>query len=231
MRAFIIFRDRVSYARRCMVAMMAAGLEPVIVDHGSTWPPAVVWLDHLEQSGVTVLHRGGGHPRALWHWEPFQDARGVAERYVVTDPDVVPSGGCPADWPAHLAEILDRYPGYSKVGLGLRTDNIPGHYARRQQVIDWEAQFWVYPAADGTYRAPVDTTLALYQAGSGFDMNSLRTGPPYTADHLAWHEDLDSLPDEIRHYYEHAEPGISYWAARGHSAWGNLSSRKPSSRP
>jgi hypothetical protein len=223
-RAFIILRDRVTYARRCAAAMMAAGLEPVIVDHGSTWPSAVRWLDHLQQSGVQVLYRGGGHPRALWEWPPFRTAAGTDERYVVTDPDVVPSHGCPRDWPAHLAEILDANPGYPKAGLALRTDNIPGHYSRRQQVIDWEAQFWREPVGVGTYKAPVDTTLALHQPLAVYgvhNMTALRTGPPYVADHLAWHEDLENLPAENLYYYQHAEPGISYWAARGHSAWGN----------
>lgn len=221
MKAFLILRDRVSYARRCMTSMMAAGLEPVIVDHGSTWPEAVAWLAHLEGSGFTVLRRGGGHPRSLWGWPPFDEACGN-DRYIVTDPDVVPSETCPRDWPQRLAWLLDKYPVKTKAGLGLRTDNLPEHYSRRQQVINWEAQFWTQFIEDGAYCALLDTTLAMYREGSGFTMdNALRTGFPYVADHLAWHENLDALPEEIAWYYEHAEPGIAHWAARGHSNWGD----------
>jgi len=54
---------------------------------------------------------------------PFREACGD-ERYVVTDPDVVPAEGCPQDWLAYLGKILDESDS-PKAGLGLRTDNIP----------------------------------------------------------------------------------------------------------
>ena len=47
MKAFVIFRDRVTYAQQCVAALMIAGLEPVIVDQGSSWPEAVAWLAWL----------------------------------------------------------------------------------------------------------------------------------------------------------------------------------------
>jgi hypothetical protein len=219
-KAFIIFRDRVTYGKQCYQAMQDAGLEPVVVDHGSTWPVALAWLDVLEASGAVVLRRGGGHPRDMWNWEPFCAVRGE-DRYVVTDPDVIPSPGCPLDWPSHLETMLDKYPGLAKAALGLRIDNLPDCYSRKQQVTDWENQFWQDELDPGVYRAPVDTTLAMYRERSAFLMDGIRTGFPYVADHLAWHEDLEELPAETAYYYEHAERGISHWAARGHSAWGN----------
>lgn len=221
MKAFVIFRDRVTYAQKCVAALMIAGLEPVIVDQGSTWPEAVAWLAWLEKGGRTVLRHGDAHPRSLWGWLPFEE-QVVGQRYVVTDPDVIPAEDCPRDWPAHLGQLLDAHPAAVKVGLGLRTDNLPEHYARKQQVIDWEQKFWRQPLGDGSYEAAVDTTLALYREGRGwFQLDALRTGPPYVADHLPWHENLNELPDEIRYYYQHAEPGITYWAPRGVSAWGD----------
>jgi hypothetical protein len=222
MKAFIIFRDRVAYAQRCMAAMFAAGLEPVVVDHGSTYPGAVRWLGHLEKHDVKVLYRGGGHPRGLWLWPPFREVCGPVDRYIVTDPDCVPSEGCPPGWVDHLGLVLDAYP-RAKVGLGLRIDNIPLHYPRRDHVLEWEGQFWRSQLAPGVYDAGVDTTLALYQPLSVAGCHSIggtRTGPPYTADHLAWYEDPAALPEDIRYYHEHAEPGISYWTIGGHSAWG-----------
>lgn len=221
MKAFIIFRDRVTYAHLCLTAMTEAGLEPAVVDQGSTWPLALDWLKAIAAAGVPVLYRGGGHPRGLWDWEPFNAARGN-ERYIVTDPDVVPGDDCPRDWPARLGALLDQYPQAAKAGLGLRTDDIPEHYSRRDQVTAWEAGFWASPAGDGAYWAAIDTTLALYRENSGFTMNgALRTGPPYLASHLAWHENLDDPADEIRYYYEHTEPGIAHWTTRGHSNFGN----------
>lgn len=220
MKAYIIFRDRVTYALACAEAMRAANLQPVIVDHGSTWPSAVAWLKQLEDRGTEVLYRGGGHPRHMWDWGPFLDSRGTS-RYVVTDPDVVPSHKCPLDWPRRLSGLLDEYPGSAKAGLGLRIDNLPAHYSRRQQVIDWEDQFWQDEVEPGVYRAPLDTTLAMYRERSRFELDGLRTGDPYVADHLAWHENLDDLPPETLYYYSHVERGISHWTSHGVSAWGD----------
>jgi hypothetical protein len=223
-KAFIIFRDRARYAQLCLSALLTAGLEPVIVDQGSSWVSALSWLTGLEKDGIPVLYRGGGHPRGLWTWAPFREAAGTADRYVVTDCDVVPSEDCPPDWPAWLSKALDEFPGYCKAALGLRTDNLPEHYQRREHVITWEAQFWQNPVAGGLYPGIADTTLAMYLPLSdwpGFGMSALRTGFPYVADHLAWHEDLDNLDDELTWYHEHAEPGISYWTTRGRSAWGD----------
>jgi hypothetical protein len=222
MKGFVIFRDRLRYGKRCVAAMMVAGLEPVVVDMGSSWPPAVAWLDHLDKSGVMVLRKGGGHPRGLWDWQPFTAAH-AGDRYVVSDPDTVPSEMCPHNWVKHLGRMLDAHPVAVKAGLGLRIDNLPDHYARKRQVIEWETRWWEYPLGDGSYRAGVDTTMALYpEEASEFRLDgALRTGPPYTADHLAWHENFSRLPAEIRYYYDHAEPGIAHWAARGQSAWGD----------
>ena len=73
---------------------MAAGLEVCIADHGSTYPPAVQWAGDMEADGALVLRRGGGPPQTIWGWEPFREACG-SERYILTDPDSVPSSDCP----------------------------------------------------------------------------------------------------------------------------------------
>ena len=221
MRAFVITRDRVTYTHLCVTALTEAGLEPVIVDHGSTWPLAVDYLKAMEAAGVRVLYRGGGHPRGLWYWEPFRQLTGP-DRYVVTDCDVVPSDDCPLDWPARLSGLLDEYPQFPKAGMGLRLDRIPDTYQRKDHVLKWEQKFWESPLADGVYQAPVDTTLAMYRPAGEFDisLSAVRTGHPYVADHLAWYEDYTDLDEELRFYHEHAEPGISYWTVAGRSTWG-----------
>lgn len=224
MKAFIIFRDRVTYGHLCFTALIEAGLEPVIADHGSTWPLALDWLAVLDAAGVTVLRRGGGHPRGLWSWPPFRDMAGPDERYVVTDCDVTPAASCPPDWPARLGELLDRYPDAAKAGLGLAVHDLPDCYPRRDQVIAWEAQFAAaHSPEEGVRRAGVDTTLALYPPLSGRPAHaidgSLRTAWPYLADHLPWHEDFANLDPEQDWYYSHTEPGIAHWAPPGRSKW------------
>lgn len=207
MKAFVIFRDRVTYARRCVAALDAAGLDVYVVDHGSTWPGALLWLAQL--GGVTVLHRyENAYPWKLWEWGPFRDLmEGDTEPYLVTDPDVVPSEDCPADWLPRLAGVLARSSAV-KVGLGLRLDRLPE--SCRDLVSSWEAGFWADEWEEGVFRANVDTTLALYRPYTQYPLfalgPSLRLGYPYVADHLSWYEDGDLSP-ELAHYYAHADAG------------------------
>lgn len=222
MKAFIIFRDRVTYGRKCFDALQAAGLEVIIVDHGSTWPEAVEWLKELRKQGIQVADDGGGNPRDLWTRAWFRQAC-ATERYVVTDPDVVPSEDCPADWLSHLSGMLDRHGFFHKAGLGLRLDRIPDHYDLKPQVLSWEDQFWQNAVEDGVYNANVDTTLALHvplMEQGAHSFTALRSGPPYVADHLAWYENRYDLTEEQRYYHEHAEEGICCWTLPGRSAVG-----------
>jgi hypothetical protein len=222
-KAFIIFRDRVTYGSRCASALTLAGLDVHVVDNGTTYKPALAWLDVLEARGTPVMRKGGGHPQELWGWKPFREAVGD-ERYIVTDPDVVPDATCPPDWPARLEKILDEPDGgYTKAGLGLRIDDIPEWYHHRDHVLEWEGQFWANPIRDGSmYGAQLDTTLAMYEPLSEqphFTIDGIRTGPPYVANHLAWYEDLDNLTPELQYYHENTEPGISFWTLEARSAW------------
>ena len=216
MRAFVIFRDRVTYATRCVDALHAAGLDVVIVDHGTTYPDALDWLAELESQGLRVVREGpGNHPRDLWSKAWFREMCGQ-DRYIVTDPDVIPSADCPADWAEQLGRVLDANPGIPKAGIALSLD-VPLHYKRRHNVLNWENRFWVTPAHGDAYSAPVDTTLALHaplHVQDRFTYVAVRTASPYVADHLPWSEDDDHLPDDVAWYYQHAEPGISCWAPR-----------------
>ncbi len=198
-----------TYAKQCIGALQAAGLEVYVVDHDSSWPPALLWLAELDDTpGVTVLRRGeNAYPWELWKWEPFREVLwGDTEPYLVTDPDVIPSDDCPGDWVTRLADVLARS-GCVKAGLGLRLDRLPG--SRREQA-DYESVFWKDEWEPGVFRANVDTTLALYRPYTEYPLFALgpavRTGFPYVADHLPWYEG-DELSPELRHYYSRYDPG------------------------
>lgn len=209
--AVVIMRDRVSYAKGCVAALTAAGFDVYIVDHASTWPPAVEWL---YTCGLPVHHRDNAHPRSLWDWDGLAAIVGN-RRYVVTDPDVVPDPHCPADWPAHLDMLLDLHPTAVKAGLGLRIDNLPAQNADAGKVREWEAQWWRAPTGLGAYDAPVDTTLALYQpltTGPAFSLGpAVRSDYPYVAWHLPWYEITDDPTLEVAYYRDHAISGVSHW--------------------
>lgn len=210
MKAWVIHRDRPSYARRCVAALAAAGLDVYVVDHDSTWPAALAWLAELEAAGTPVMRRGvNAYPWELWEWGPFRDIMDRdGGRYVVSDADVAPSGDCPADWLEHLGDVLDRHPECVKAGLSLRVSDVPAE--NLEQVLAAEHHFWRDEVEPGVYAANTDTTCALYQSWATYPLfalgPSLRLAPPYSADHLSWHE-TGELSPELAYYYAHADPG------------------------
>jgi hypothetical protein len=215
--AFVIMRDRVTYAQRCVEALTTAGLDVVIVDHGSTWPEAREWLAEVgmkpRQFWPRVWHDFNMHPRDLWRLggplDGYLGPRPADERFIVTDCDVVPDEDCPADWPALLGELLDRFPNLAKAGLGLRIDDLPDHFAHKQRVVEWETGVLGGEYAGGrARRGDIDTTLAMYRRFEPFTLGpALRTVAPYVARHLPWYEDTLYPTPEQAYYRLHAEHG------------------------
>lgn len=223
MRAFMITRDRLSYARRCAAALTAAGLDLVIVDHGSMYGPMPRWLRWMEQyAKATVVREPNRHPRDLWRpGGPIETHVGAGERFVVTDHDVVPADSCPADWVDQLGWLLDRLPTLRKAGLGLRTDDLPVHFEHAEKVRQWERQWQAvedggdlhWTVGEGrAVVADIDTTLAMYRHFEPFALGpAVRTRAPFEALHLPWYEDSANLTPEQVYYRDHAEHG--HWRA------------------
>jgi hypothetical protein len=210
--AIVVTRDRVTYTKRCVNAFLEAGCDVHIVDHGSSWPEMVEWLDGVN---LPVHHLPNGLPRKLWDWSGLRDIA-CSGRYIVTDPDVVPEASCPRDWVRYLHSVLDQNPGWLKVGLGLRIDDLPDYYSNADEVYAWERQYWDNPMSKDLFMSPVDTTLALYRSLDECDQfrlaPALRTRRPYLARHLTWYEDDMNPTPEIAYYRKHLTPGISHWA-------------------
>lgn len=212
----VITRDRVSFTRLCVASLERYGLDIHIVDHGSTWSPM---CEYLSKVPWPVHLREDHTPRDLWSWELLTEVtRG--RPYLVTDCDIILDPDCPDDWLDRLFTELGRTLSLPlvKVGLGLRIDDLPdtrlGHAARQ-----WETSFWSSPTGEGAYRAPVDTTLALYPPlyqNATFALGpARRLGHPYLVKHLPWYGDLD--PEEALYYKAHCLPGASHWVNGGWS--------------
>ena len=179
--------------------------ELYLLDNDSVYEPL---LAYYERSPHTVLRLGSNVGKyCLWS-EPqaFELIRG--RPYVYSDPDIVPAEECPIDALDRFGELLERYPGVDKAGFGLRIDDLPEHYPHKQAVLDWEAQMWRWPLGDGAYYAAIDTTFALYRAGSGArPAAGIRTGPPYLARHTDWYVDPQNMSDDERCYRARSERG------------------------
>jgi hypothetical protein len=219
-KAIVITRDRVTYAKQTCHALARMGLDVHIVDHGSSWGPMLDWLHYQE---YPVFRCGDATPRDLWgrmRSVTLEKIVPVGERYVVSDPDVVPSLGCDRGWVDLAQEVLSTRPEIVKCGPGLRVDDLPFNVFT-DRVKEWERQFWMQRIdirGDGlgtlapVYSAPIDTTCALYRPWNEQDFTlgpSARLGDPYTFRHLPWYE-LE-LTQEIVWYRAHALEGASHW--------------------
>ena len=207
---FIICRDRVSVLIDLVTALETMGCRNIfLVDNGSNYPALLSYFKTTPYQ-VLPLDMNVGHTSP---WDKGIVSLFAKNRYyIVTDPDVVPAEDCPPNTLEHLHDVLIRYSSFVKIGLGLKIDDLPDHYALRQQVIEWEGQFWKAKFASGLYEAGVDTTFALYRPNTVYQIHpSLRIGEPYVARHLPWYTDSTLLTDEDQYYRIHANASINSW--------------------
>lgn len=209
---FMCNRDRLTWPRQ-----LAADLareercEVIIVDNASTYPPLLEWYESCRYEVVRWEENLG--PQGDWRGEI--DRCLTSDYFIITDPDLDISA-IPADW---LSVLLDglRFPGIDKVGLSLRTDDIPKG-ADRSKIVEWESGFQRWPINDRYYWARIDTTLAVYDRRR-FDPNrprhrdrSLRTAAPYAARHLPWYPMDPVLQEEEDYYVLRCDRRIPHWS-------------------
>ena len=128
--------------------------------------------------------------------------------------------GCPGD----LLEVLDgglaQYPWATKAGVGLEIDDIPAGYPSRDLVLSVERQYWRDRLDGRFFRAPVDTTFALYRSGAEPPSGpALRANRPYVARHLPWYVTPGTLDEEERHYLRTADPRFSSGTSHTRAAY------------
>jgi len=135
----------------------------------------------------------------------------LVEKHARNIPYVVPIKSCPRDALKLFYKLLRRYRSVTKVGFGLKINDLPNHYAHKARVKRWEKQFWDHEISPGVFRAPIDTTFALYRAGTEFGFAALRTGAPYVARHLPWYMDSMRPSREEKFYRAHLRRDFSNW--------------------
>ena len=211
---YIISFNRLSYLESLVNWLEKSGCQNIhIVDNASTYPPL---LDYLARTKHTVhrMEKNYGHT-VLFDAPEFKDI--VDNQYfVLSDPDVLPTDECPADFMRFLSGVLERFPKATKAGFGLKFDDLPDSYALKETVVKWESAFYekaIKGTSPALYKAPIDTTFALYRPRKewkkGF-AEAIRTGFPYQARHLPWYKDLNNLTEEDR-FYNALDAGSGNW--------------------
>lgn len=211
---FIIAFNRLKYLIQLVTWLEKAGFEKIhIVDNASTYPPLLNYLKKTKHS-VHHLDKNYGH-LAVWECGKFKNIIDK-EYYIVTDFDILPIEKCPLNVTEYFRNILDKYPKFTKVGFSLKIDDIPNEYNYKDNVIEWEGQFWKDKIAEGLFNASIDTTFALYRPRIYPHQKkwwkSIRTDYPYISRHLPWYENSSQVDEEDVYYQKNIKNKSSFWS-------------------
>jgi len=200
----------------------------LIVDNGSTYAPTLEWYEQLKQESneIAIVHAGRnyGHLVAWQAQIPMQLFQMGYPDYIVTDPDLDLSG-LPDDTLLRMRQLWYELPEKSyvyeqekgdpfngvrfsvkdKVGLGIRTDDVPADAVFFQQA---ELRYKKQPIWNGLQLAPVDTTFAFYhhEHYKQVLIGGARMVAPYEVRHLPYYitkEDMNA-DWEFRQYLDKA---------------------------
>jgi hypothetical protein len=193
--------NRLSFLKMLIANLEKRGYENIyIIDNHSTYPPLLEYYNDTPYH-VFRLDKNWGY-LSFWKSGIYKQFRN--QYFVYTDSDIIPISECPDDFLSYFYSLMKRYPRASKIGFGLRIDDLPSCFRNKKSVIEWESQFWQKEIEYNVYLAPIDTTFALYRPNAKgpayFHDFMLRTGGIYQAKHLPWYNDDDNLSEEETYY-------------------------------
>lgn len=191
--------NRLEYLQQQIEWLLKAGQTNLhIIDNASSYEPLLKYYKKVPAT-IYMLDKNGGHES---FWKTHLHQRFGKYYHVYTDPDVLPDENTPTDFMYYFKSLLDKYPQIQKVGFGLRINDLPDHYPKKMEVINWESKMYENEIEPAVYKSKIDTTFALYRPGAFLQCweNTLRTGDPYTLRHMPWYEDPSKLNEETKHY-------------------------------
>lgn len=207
-------RNRLTFLKKLIESLEDKGYRNIfIIDNDSDYQPL---LDYYENCAYEVfrLDQNVGY-LALWKTNLYK--RFIKDYYVYTDSDVVPTENCPIDFLHQFFQVMESDKGLMKIGLSLNIDDLPNSFSMKQQVIDWECQYWQNESDDNKfYIANVDTTFALYRPfmkGGASRLKMYRSKNPFSAYHMPWYNDSENLSDEEKFYIRSAKTS-THWTAK-----------------
>lgn len=210
-----------NYNRLEMLQTLIRGLEERgyhnlhIIDNHSTYPPLLEYYTTRCPYPVHLLNRNIGH-LAIWEtgiYKQFTDSY-----FAYTDSDLEIDPACPDDFVERFISLLKKHPKALKAGFSIHIDDLPDHFDRKELVCGWERQFWEQEIEANVFKAPIDTTFAVYKPyfkGEIIDVQRLylRVGPPYSVRHLPWYVDSQNPSDEEQYYLSHLQT-LTHWSVQ-----------------
>lgn len=176
-----------------------------VIDNGSTYKPLLDYYKTIDFVTEVRVNDFVGNLRRFLDEKRFP-------YYCISDPDIMPHPATPFNFLEIFKSIIDA--GYHHVGFDLITNDLPewnpkaGWIAGDEAALHHREQRFEYEGKVYTgFKAPIDTTFALYCRHNGgwsapmpsehWD-NSIRL---FNAHHLTWYLDKNHLNDEMKHYF------------------------------
>tara|TARA_R110000868_G_C10889216_1_gene763469 strand:- start:1081 stop:1755 length:675 start_codon:yes stop_codon:yes gene_type:complete len=205
MKVFIVMYNRLATARKLAEFLTNTGCEVILIDNKSTYPPLLEWYKQCPYKVHMLEHNY--RERAFWDSKLFEEYKD--EYYIVTDPDLDLTG-IPLDYLEVLKHGLDNNKDIMKCGVSLRIDDLPINTYTRE-IKNFEGKYWVNKDKVGNWVAGVDTTFAMYdrkRQGKGWGdgdrfYQATRLPQPYTARHVPWYMNEESLIKSSEELYYH----------------------------
>lgn len=199
-------RNRNEYLAILVNWLLAQGMKRIIIiDNNSTYPPLLRYYSVLESRGIEIIRldfNGGAY--SIWETDIYKEI--WKDYYIYTDSDLVPIEECGIEGLRFLFDNLKKHKEIGKIGFGIKIDDLPNSFERKQYMIDCEIKYWQKKISDNLYDAKVDTTFAIYapyQKG-GPTLKAYRSGPPLLVRHLPWYVDSKNKTEEEVYYENHA---------------------------
>lgn len=182
----------------------------LIIDNASTYGPLLDYYKDLNFGNIQVIKFEENNE--LRKILPMSMALKNFDKYVVTDADLIPYEDTPKDIFERMSAILDSNPHINHVGPSLEINDIPDHYPLKEDVLEWESQFWSNRNCNFSFKAEVDTTMGMYRKSSLVTKMTpaLRLDRPYTLKHVDWYLNASEIDDEHRYYLDHCT-SVSTW--------------------
>lgn len=218
-------RNRYTFLVELIFQLKKRGYNNIIIlDNDSKYPPLLKFYKETECE-VIFLNKNIGYD-ALDKIPLYKKIR--KNFFVYTDPDVIPVDECPEDFMLYFLETLKKFPFVQKVGFSLKIDDLPDHYNKKDEVINWEKKFYNTEILSNLYSAPIDTTFALHRPFARISFKGrfkmIRTGFPYEARHMTWYNNSKRLGSEEIFYQNNVEIG-THWSKGIEVTTGNLMTR------
>lgn len=206
-------RNRLTFLLSMISSLESKGYHNIyIIDNNSNYEPLLQFYENTNYKVFRLKENVG----FLSLWKTKICKQFEHNYFVYSDSDVVPTEDCPHHFLQIFLDQMKSDKKLMKIGLSLKIDDLPDHFANKKEVIEWETKYFDRSVDDQFYLANVDTTFALYRPymrGGASRLKMFRSKSPIEAYHMPWYNDSSNLSEEELFYINNAKTS-THWTSK-----------------